>query len=117
MRIERRIEVGERLDVGFAVASREAVPLADIGRGELEDAEAQVFGRLARGERQRALVGVGKLSYDAADALFADLGDGRVLRVASRLRQLHHDEATVATIFAVQFQHSLCGCRRAGEEV
>ena len=64
-----------------------------------------------------ARVLVVELLDDAADALFGDVGDGRVVLAAGGLGKLDEDELAVAAVLLVQVEDGVGGGTGTGEEV
>ncbi len=107
--------IGFRIRQGRTVV-RDYEPGPEVGRGQFENGEAQVFlGRAC----------VRHLDNDAPETLFANIGDSEQFPLSQRERdgvrerfwQLHHNEAPLPAILAVQFQHRLRRGAGTGEEI
>ncbi len=103
--LQRRSVVGE---VG--------VPGLEVGFGEFEDAKAAI---LLADVVKVELVGllVFHLLDDAADPLFGDVGNGRVVLAACRFGKLDEDELAIAAVLFVQVEDGVGGGAGTGEEV
>lgn len=67
--------------------------------------------------RRRLRVSVVELLNDATDALFANIGDGRVVLAAGGFRKLDENKVAVAAVLFVDFQHCVGGSARPSEEI
>lgn len=115
--LEGIVEQGHLGRVGLGGGSSGAGPGFEVGRGQFEDLEAQIFGGIAGGQVEFTFVFGFHPGDNAADAFFTDVGDGRIVGIAGRFWQLDHDEAPVAIVGSVEFEYSLGSCCRSREEV